>query len=60
MDPLTVQDTIADFSDRSHLTYFIPSQTSAEVEDVFQDLEQGKPLLESIEKRSSLFFGKSA
>lgn len=55
-----VLDTGLDFLEHSYLTYIIPFATNFDPE---QDLRRTKPSktspIDSIEKRESLFFGKS-
>jgi hypothetical protein len=45
------------FTDQSYLTYVIPSETNINLEEAFTGLQQGKPILESLPQRQSLFFG---
>lgn len=50
-------DTSASFADRSHLSYLVPASTNLELEDFFKDVEQGRPVTDSVKQRESLFFG---
>lgn len=50
----------AAFIDSTYLTYIIPLGTEFNLESALKDVEDShKPLFEAIEKRQSLFFGKS-
>lgn len=58
--PLVVsRDPSADFADKAHLTYLIPSHTNLELETALKGLEDGKSVEDCIEQRDSLFFGQS-
>lgn len=47
-----------DFVKQSYLTYAIPATTNIDLEQAFKDVEAGKSILESIQQRDSLFFGR--
>jgi hypothetical protein len=50
-------DPATAFAEQSHLTYVVPSATGLELEDLFEDAEQGQSIIDSIQRRESLFFG---
>lgn len=52
-------DADARFVDQSHLTYMIPFETDLNLEEAFKDVDPSAPILESIRRRKSLFFGTS-
>lgn len=47
----------ARFIEHSHLSYAIPSETDLNLDDAFKSVDLSRPLLESIPRRKSLFFG---
>lgn len=51
---------VGDFLEQSYLTYVVPSRTNINLDDAFKDAGAGKPILESIEQRESLFFGNES
>ncbi|KFH47912.1 hypothetical protein ACRE_011370 [Hapsidospora chrysogenum ATCC 11550] len=53
------QDPAAAFAEKSHLTYVVPSATGLELEDLFKDAEQGQSIIDSIQRRESLFFDET-
>lgn len=53
------RDAAVDFADKAHLSYLIPSETDLDLETAFKGLEQGKSIVQSIEQRETLFFGRS-
>ena len=57
---LMAHDASSDFVQRSYLTYLVPSKTDLDLDEAFKDLEPGKPVLDSIDQRESLFFGKTS
>ncbi|KID90354.1 hypothetical protein MGU_03059 [Metarhizium guizhouense ARSEF 977] len=50
---------VGDFLEQSYLTYVVPSRTNINLDDAFKDAGAGKPILESIEQRESLFFDET-
>lgn len=50
--------TTLDFAEQSQLTYLIPSESNLNLEEAFKNLEPGKFILDSIQRRESLFFGR--
>jgi hypothetical protein len=50
-------DSGTTFADQSYLTYLVPASTNLDLENLFGDIDAGKPILESIKTRESLFFG---
>lgn len=60
-DPTDVQpslDSGPGFIDQAYLSYLVPSETNIDVSSVFGSIDRTKPILESIEQRETLFFGK--
>lgn len=53
-----ISDPTTDFAEQSQLTYLIPSETNLDLESAFRDLEPGKSILDSLERRDALFFGE--
>lgn len=54
------QEPSSSFADNSYLSYLIPSKTDLDLGSAVEEAkEQGKPILESIEARDSLYFGES-
>lgn len=53
-----ISDPTTDFAEQSQLTYLVPSETNLDLESAFRDLEPGKSILDSLERRDSLFFGE--
>ncbi|KAH7162803.1 TRAPP trafficking subunit Trs65-domain-containing protein [Dactylonectria estremocensis] len=51
--------TTLDFAEQSQLTYLIPSESNLNLEEAFKNLEPGKSILDSIERRESLFFDET-
>ncbi|KAL6403589.1 hypothetical protein AUP68_12946 [Ilyonectria robusta] len=49
--------TTFDFAEQSQLTYLIPSESNLNLEEAFKNLEPGKSIFDSIDRRESLFFG---
>ena len=47
----------ADLIESSYLTYIIPLATNLSLEELFQDVEDSKSVFDSVERRTSLFFG---
>ncbi|KAM5351701.1 hypothetical protein ACJ41O_004424 [Fusarium nematophilum] len=54
-----ISDPTAEFAEQSQLTYLIPSDTDLDLEAAFRDLEPGKSILDSIQRRDSLFFDET-
>jgi hypothetical protein len=52
-------DPSYDFIERSHLTYVVPSRTNIDLEKAFENVDASRPILESIQQRATLFFGKN-
>lgn len=50
-------DNGSSLAEQAHLTYIVPAQSNFDVEKSFQTSRQGKSVLDSIERRESLFFG---
>lgn len=48
---------VEDFVENAFLTYIIPKATNLDLEEAFKDVEDTGALLDSIERRDSLFFG---
>lgn len=47
----------ARFVEQSHLSYAIPYETDLSLEDTFESVDLSHPLVDSIRRRESLFFG---
>lgn len=47
----------ARFVEQSHLSYMIPYETDLNLEEQFKSLDPSRPLIDSIPRRKSLFFG---
>ena len=47
----------ARFVEHSHLSYAIPYETDLSLEDAFKSIDPSRPLVDSIPRRESLFFG---
>ncbi|KAJ4322779.1 hypothetical protein N0V84_004672 [Fusarium piperis] len=54
-----ISDPTTDFAEQSQLTYLIPSETNLDLESAFRDLEPGKSILDSLERRDALFFDET-
>ncbi|OAA69561.1 hypothetical protein ISF_02831 [Cordyceps fumosorosea ARSEF 2679] len=52
-------DNSGSFTDQSYLTYLVPLETDINLEEAFKHLDQGKPILESIPQRETLFFDET-
>lgn len=55
---LFIKDPTTEFAEQSHLSYLIPEDTNLDLEAAFKGVEPGKSILESIQRRDTLFFGK--
>lgn len=55
----TTSDASLAFQDHAYLSYLIPAATDLELEDLFKNVDSGKPVLDSIEQRDGVFFGAS-
>ncbi|KAF7551706.1 hypothetical protein G7Z17_g4839 [Cylindrodendrum hubeiense] len=51
--------TTFDFAEQSQLTYLIPAESKLNLEEAFKNLEPGKSIFDSIERRESLFFDET-
>lgn len=51
--------TTFDFAEQSQLTYLIPSESNLNLEEAFKNLEPGKSIFDSIDRRESLFFDET-
>lgn len=47
----------ARFVEQSHLSYMIPYETDLNLEEAFETVDLSRPLVESLPRRKSLFFG---
>lgn len=59
-DPQAGEDPDARFVEHSHLSYLIPHETDLSLEDAFKGADTSVPLLDSIPRRKSLFFGMAS
>lgn len=50
-------DSEARFVEQSQLSYMIPYETDLNLEEAFKTVDLSRPLIESIPRRQSLFFG---
>ncbi|KAJ3543551.1 hypothetical protein NM208_g3515 [Fusarium decemcellulare] len=56
---MLISDPTTEFAERSQLTYLVPAETDLDLEAAFRDLSPGKSILDSIERRDSLFFDET-
>ncbi|KAF4980566.1 hypothetical protein FZEAL_3451, partial [Fusarium zealandicum] len=54
-----ISDPTTDFAEQSKLSYLIPSDTDLDLEAAFGDIEPGKSIIDSVERRDSLFFDET-
>ena len=56
-DTVPNEGSDARFVEQSHLSYAIPYETDLSLEEAFKSVDLSRPLLDSIPRRKSLFFG---
>ncbi|KAL4726027.1 hypothetical protein ACLX1H_006703 [Fusarium chlamydosporum] len=56
---LFIKDPTTEFAEQSHLSYLIPEDTNLDLEAAFKGVEPGKSILESIQRRDTLFFDET-
>ena len=52
-----VRDADSSFLEEALLSYLLPAATDVELEDLFRNIDQSKPVLDSIPRRDAVFFG---